>query len=1035
MRVTNSMMYGGIMTDMHNNLSKLMKLNKQLSTGKLNHRPSDSPIDVTRELSLGTTIYENEQYIRNMDDGLTWLKNTDTAMNQIGDMIARVRELAVKSGNGSYDDEEAEAVAQELIQIQEGIRQAANYSVEGRYLLSGASTAIPPFQRDANGDVAYMGNEFRVQYEMERGIVSDVSFNGRQVFPQDHTQYTLESVDLPRDFEWSGRNEIIQFTVGDRAVKVRIPEDGWADNDNGYVANSPDTDYNRYRDPEEMKPMSLDDIAKTIENSMNMGDSGRLVSVRVVQGSDSQTQRLQIRSHTGERIALTSWPETDVIQMPRAIGSTNVDDTGGAYTLPNGGDMTISLGTGESTTISFGTGMSLEDMAKAISEVEGVYGKVVNGGTANASLAIVAKQPGTQLEVDFTDGLETMFGSSTVVAEEVTLPPDHSHTGLSSLLGMETTLKSTEFPPDYGITGLSDTNKVHWYLEGGDHKAEVMVNAGPDMSLDDLAKEIRAVAGDWLDVIVQTDPGDKVAGPDTSGSNEEKGTQKLILRTKDGQPVNVIDIAPDSDLANPNTNLAQSMGLSTAVYAESGATFPTGTDLDARMPARMKVSVGDRDYTVKLYAEDVVDTVTGKVDSAKMAKEIQKQVGKGSDGQYLIKTVDLTGPAGNPEVAMFSTSGEPMRFADLPFGDPALKGYSAGLALQSGISTGVAGNAVDQNLAVDAGSGGVIRFESLGRSVNISVSPGDTSKDLAEKIEKYAGDWLDVAYMDPDLDDPSNTDVRLSIAAKDGSAVNIVDLEPATMSDGSTGAAEAFGIDTAAKINDLGALDPLDISVNHTLTIKVDGYEHTIDLRQLDIDNTDALELSELEKLPDLINARFQGQDVKAELYTDSSGDKHIIMSSPRGLNFEVSSATALTGGGTLSSPDRSPNTPWGQNVTRRTGADQRATDFFGFMDDLIDAVRSQDVQGVSSMLSDIDDQITTVLKARTEVGALINRYEGSQSRLTENNLNYSDLKSTIGDTDLAKGSMEYLMAQAIYQAGLATVAKIIQPTLVDFLR
>lgn len=1031
MRVTNSMMYGGMINDMHNNLAKLMKLNKQLSTGKLNHRPSDSPIDVTRELSLSTTIYENDQYIRNMDDGLTWLKNTDTALNQIGDMMARVRELAIKSGNGSYSDEEAEAVAQELIQIQEGIRQAANYSVEGRYLLSGASTAIPPFQRDKNGDVIYMGNEYRVQYEMERGIVSDVSFNGRQVFPQDHTQFTLESVDLPLDFEWSGRNEIIQFTVGDRSVKVRIPEDGWLDNDNGYVANSPDTDYNRYRDPEETRSMSLEDIAKTIETSMNMGDSGRLVSVRVVQGSDSQTQRLQIRSHTGERIALTSWPETDVIQMPRAIGSTTVDDTGGAYTLPDGGDMTISLGTGEPVKVSFSTGMTLQQMAKAISEVEGVYGKVVNEGTADASLVIVAKQPGKQLEVDFTDGLETLFGASTVVAKEVTLPPDHSHIGLSSLLGMETTLKSTEFPPDHKISGLSGDNKVHWYLESGKNKAEVMVNAGPDMSLDDLAKEIRAVAGDWLDVIVQTDPGDKVAGPDTSGGNEEKGTQKLILRTKDGQPVNVVDIAPNS--THSNTNLAQSMGLSTAVYTKSGADFPTGTDLDPRMPARMKVSVGDRDYLVKIYAEDVVDTVTGKVDSAKMAKEIQKQVGKGPDGQYLIKTVDLTGPAGNPEVAMFSTSGEPLRFADLPYGDPALKGYSAGLALQSGISTGVAGDAVDQNLAVAAGSGGVIRFESLGRSVNISVSPGDTPKDLAEKIEKYAGDWLDVAYIDTDLDNAGN--VRLSIAAKDGSAVNIVDLEPATMSDGSTGAAEAFGINTAIKIDDLGAMVPLDISINHTLTVKVDGYEHTIDLRQLDVSKNGQLELSELEKLPDLINARFQGQDVKAELYTDSSGDKHIIMSSPRGLNFEVSSDTALTGGVPLSSPDRSPNTPWGQNVTRRTGADQRATDFFGFMDDLIDAVRSQDVKGVSSMLSDIDGQISTLLKARTEVGALINRYEGSQSRLNENNLNYSALRSTIGDTDLAQGSMEYLMAQAIYQAGLATVAKIIQPTLVDFLR
>jgi len=104
-RVSNSMMYGGMMTDMHNNLARLLKMNKQGSTGKLHHKPSDSPIDVTRELSLSTTIYENEQYIRNMNDGLTWLKNTDSALNQIGEMIDRVRSLSVRAGSGALNDE------------------------------------------------------------------------------------------------------------------------------------------------------------------------------------------------------------------------------------------------------------------------------------------------------------------------------------------------------------------------------------------------------------------------------------------------------------------------------------------------------------------------------------------------------------------------------------------------------------------------------------------------------------------------------------------------------------------------------------------------------------------------------------------------------------------------------------------------------------------------------------------------------------------------------------------------------------------
>lgn len=163
-------MYNGMMTDTYNNLTRLMDLHKQLSTGKLHQKPSDAPLEVTRELSLSTTIYENEQYINNMEDGLTWLKNSDTAFAQIGDMTERVRELAVRSGSGALGDSEMEAIAQELEQLQEGIMEAANYSVEGRYLLSGAATSVVPFERDDEGNVVYMGNDNKVQYEMDRGL-------------------------------------------------------------------------------------------------------------------------------------------------------------------------------------------------------------------------------------------------------------------------------------------------------------------------------------------------------------------------------------------------------------------------------------------------------------------------------------------------------------------------------------------------------------------------------------------------------------------------------------------------------------------------------------------------------------------------------------------------------------------------------------------------------------------------------------------------------------------------------------------------
>ncbi len=1038
-RVSNSMMFTGMMTDMHNNLARLIKMNKQGSTGKINQKPSDNPIDVTRELSLSTTIFENEQYIRNMKDGLTWLKNTDTSLNQIGELIDRTRALAVRAGGPGLEDAEMEAIAQEMIEIQEAIRQAANYSVEGRYLLSGAATSVAPFQRDAEGHVVYMGNDYRVQYEMEKGIVSDVSLTGREVFPQDYTQYNLRSVDLPSDFQWTGRNEIIQIKVGDRSVKFRIPEDSWVDDRHDSTDSA---DYNRFRDPGELTSMNLDQIAQTIEKSVNMGDTGKLISVQVVKDQSAGTQRLEIRSHTGEPISMTSWPETDNVPMSQAVSSPlpGVDDSvPGGYQLAADGSLSVVIGDSQnSITVNFAAGSTLQDMAKEISKQEGLVGKVIDGGTNHARLVVIASEADKKLGVTPSDGATALFGSDDLASEAVSQTADHSHIGLMSLLGMETSLQGTEFATGVDVaTGLSSTNRVFWRLQAGSNNAEVLINAGPDMTMEELAQEIRAVAGDWLEVVVQSDPGDSVAGPDISGDNAEGGTQKLILRAKDGSPVNVMDMAPDSAPANSNTRLAQTMGLSTAVYARDGGTFPTGTDLDPYMPARMTVSVGGKDYDVKLYAADVL--TAGVVDATKMAKEIQRQVGKGPDGKDLIQIVDLAGPAADPQIAMFATTGEPLRFVDRPFGDPSVDDYSGGLALQSGIAAGIQGDAVAGGLS--AASGGVVRVETLGRSVDISVAPGDTLKDFAEKLQKYAGGWLNVSYVDTDLDDGTN-DVRLSISAKDGSPVNVVDLEQATMSDGSLGAAEAFGVDTGIRGAALPDATDIDITADHTMTISVDGYEHTIDLRVLDKDGDGHLTfnadpaLDELGQLDDLINARFQGQDVKAEFYTDAAGDRHLMVSSPKGYNVEISGGptAGVFGADPAITDSHGGSGPYGQVVARRTGADFRQTDFFGMMEDLIDAVRGQDRSAVSSLLGDIDGQIDSLLRRRTEEGALVNRYEGSVTRLTQNNANYTELYGSISDTDLAKLAMEYMSAQSVYQAGLATIARIIQPTLVDFL-
>ncbi|MFN2364471.1 MAG: flagellin, partial [Halarsenatibacteraceae bacterium] len=74
-------------------------------------------------------------------------------------------------------------------------------------------------------------------------------------------------------------------------------------------------------------------------------------------------------------------------------------------------------------------------------------------------------------------------------------------------------------------------------------------------------------------------------------------------------------------------------------------------------------------------------------------------------------------------------------------------------------------------------------------------------------------------------------------------------------------------------------------------------------------------------------------------------------------------------------------------------------------------------------------------ITTRAEIGAKMNRLDLTQSRLEEQEINFESLKSDNEDVDIAETIMNLRMQESVYQASLATGARIMQPTLLDFLR
>jgi len=85
--------------------------------------------------------------------------------------------------------------------------------------------------------------------------------------------------------------------------------------------------------------------------------------------------------------------------------------------------------------------------------------------------------------------------------------------------------------------------------------------------------------------------------------------------------------------------------------------------------------------------------------------------------------------------------------------------------------------------------------------------------------------------------------------------------------------------------------------------------------------------------------------------------------------------------------------------------------------------------------LTGIQSVMTNVLKLRSEVGAKQNGMESALARNVDQNTNMTEMLSTTEDIDITEKSMEYSTMQTVYTASLQTSAKVLQPSLLDYLR
>lgn len=105
----------------------------------------------------------------------------------------------------------------------------------------------------------------------------------------------------------------------------------------------------------------------------------------------------------------------------------------------------------------------------------------------------------------------------------------------------------------------------------------------------------------------------------------------------------------------------------------------------------------------------------------------------------------------------------------------------------------------------------------------------------------------------------------------------------------------------------------------------------------------------------------------------------------------------------------------------------------------LIERIEKNLIEGnneeVSELLGSIDKFLDQSTVVRGEIGAKVNRTELITERIEDDIINLRALQSKLEDADLAETAIQLMNEENVYRASLSVGARIIQPTLLDFLR
>ncbi|MBL0691989.1 MAG: hypothetical protein JJV97_06620 [SAR324 cluster bacterium] len=113
----------------------------------------------------------------------------------------------------------------------------------------------------------------------------------------------------------------------------------------------------------------------------------------------------------------------------------------------------------------------------------------------------------------------------------------------------------------------------------------------------------------------------------------------------------------------------------------------------------------------------------------------------------------------------------------------------------------------------------------------------------------------------------------------------------------------------------------------------------------------------------------------------------------------------------------------------------ENQVDVFNLLDKLQNNIAKGSIEQIGKHIEDLDSSINQVLKYRATAGITTQKITATRNRIEQKNIESLQAVSELEDADLAKAATDLNLNSIHRQAMMETVARVVQPSLVQFLR